>query len=143
MQCGSVELSLDPEGSYYASGHVTIKKGTYEGQLVIGDGFINPVKNFTVEKDDDTVILQFEVSREGRCSGYGGEGRGGEGRGGEGRGGEGRGGEGRGGEGRGGEGRGGEGRGGEGRGGEGRGGEGRGGRGGEGRGGEGRGGEVR
>ena len=45
---------------------MTIKKGTYEGQLVIGDSFVNPVKNFTIEKDDDTVILQFEVSRDGK-----------------------------------------------------------------------------
>ena len=79
-----MELSLDPEGSYYSSEHVTIKKGTYEGQLVIGDGFINPVQDFTVEKYDNTVILQFAVSREGKCSGHQWEreGRGGEGRGG-------------------------------------------------------------
>ena len=45
---------------------MTVKKGTYEGQLVIGDSFVNPVKNFTIEKDDDMVILQFEVSRDGK-----------------------------------------------------------------------------
>lgn len=61
---GNVELSLEDEGSYYASDHVTIPKGTYEGQLVIGESFIHPVKEFTIEKDPETVILQFEVTPE-------------------------------------------------------------------------------
>ena len=60
-----MELKLDSEGSYYASDHVDIRKGTYEGQLVVGDSFVHPVKPFTIEKDDETVVLQFEVTREG------------------------------------------------------------------------------
>ena len=67
LQPGSVELSLESDGSYYASGHVTIPRGTYEGQLVIGDSFVHPVKEFTIEKDKDSVILQFQVASSGGC----------------------------------------------------------------------------
>ena len=59
-----MELSIDPEGGFYASGNVAITKGTYEGQLVIGESFVHPVKPFTIQNDDDIIILQFEVVRE-------------------------------------------------------------------------------
>ena len=56
-----MNLSIDPDGGHYASQFTSIPKGTYEGQLVIGDSFMHPVKKFTIEKDDDIVVLQFEV----------------------------------------------------------------------------------
>ena len=61
LQPGSVDLSLDLLESHYASECVTIPKGTYEGQLVVGDSFVHPVKKFTIDKDG-IVILQFEQS---------------------------------------------------------------------------------
>lgn len=70
-QGGSVELKIDPDGDHYASRFTSIPKGTYEGQLVIGDSFMHPVKKFTIEKDDDIVVLQFEVSDAGGRSGGG------------------------------------------------------------------------
>ena len=54
-------LNLDPDGGHYASQFVPIPQGTYEGQLVIGDSFMHPVKKFNIEKDNDIVVLQFEV----------------------------------------------------------------------------------
>jgi len=54
-----VGLSLDVTEGHYASKHVTIPKGTYEGQLVVGDSFVHPVKKFTIDSDG-IVVLQFE-----------------------------------------------------------------------------------
>ena len=65
MQGGSVDLKIDPDGGHYASQFTSIPKGTYEGQLVIGDSFMHPVKKFTIEKDSDIVVLQFEVPSSG------------------------------------------------------------------------------
>ena len=59
-----MELSLDTEGGHYASDQVRISNGSYEGQLVIGDSFVHPVKKFTIEKDGDIVVLQFDISHE-------------------------------------------------------------------------------
>ena len=56
-----MDLKMDADGSHYASEFTSIPKGTYEGKLVIGDSFMHPVKKFTIEKDDDIVVLQFEV----------------------------------------------------------------------------------
>ena len=56
-----MDLKIDPDGGHYASEFTSIPKGTYEGQLVIGDSFMHPVKKFTIEKDNDIVVLQFEV----------------------------------------------------------------------------------
>lgn len=56
-------MNLDPEGGHYASAFVNIPKGTYEGQLVVGDSFIYPVKQFRVHKDDDIIVLQFNVEK--------------------------------------------------------------------------------
>jgi len=61
LQPGSVDLSLDVTGGHYASKHVTIPKGTYEGQLVVGDSFVHPVEKFTIDKDG-IVVVQFEQS---------------------------------------------------------------------------------
>jgi len=61
LQPGSVDLLLDASGGHYASKHVTIPKGIYEGQLVVGDSFVHPVKKFTID-NDGIVILQFESS---------------------------------------------------------------------------------
>lgn len=58
-----MDLKIDPDGGHYASAFTSIPKGTYEGQLVIGDSFMHPVKKFTIEKDNDIVVLQFEVQR--------------------------------------------------------------------------------
>ena len=66
-----MELKIDPDGGHYASRFTSIPKGTYEGQLVIGDSFMHPVKKFTIEKDDDIVVLQFEVADAGGRSGGG------------------------------------------------------------------------
>ena len=68
LQPGSVDLSLDVDGGHYASQHVTIPKGMYEGQLVVGDSFVHPVKEFTIDRDG-IVVLQFESSHkhEGMC----------------------------------------------------------------------------
>ncbi len=46
---------------------MTIATGTYEGQLVIGDSFVHPVKEFTIEKkkNKETIVLQFEVTGTG------------------------------------------------------------------------------
>ena len=60
-----MDLKIDPDGSHYASQFTSIPKGMYEGQLVIGDSFMHPVKKFTVEKDNDIVVLQFEVQTSG------------------------------------------------------------------------------
>ena len=56
-----MDLKIDADGGHYASEFISIPKGTYEGKLVIGDSFMHPVKKFTIEKDDDIVVLQFEV----------------------------------------------------------------------------------
>ena len=74
LQRGSVELNPAPEGGHYASRFVNIARGSYEGQLVVGDSFIHPIKEFTVAKDDDIIVLQFQF-------GIGTRGREGEGRG--------------------------------------------------------------
>ena len=63
LQPGSVALELDTDGSHYASANVSIPNGTYEGQLVIGDSFIYPVKKFTVSKPNDIIVLQFDVEQ--------------------------------------------------------------------------------
>ena len=61
-QSGSVELTMDREGGYYTSDTVLVSSGTYEGQLVVGDSFINPVKNFTIGTEvDQIVLLEFKV----------------------------------------------------------------------------------
>ena len=60
-----MDLKIDPDGGHYASEFTSIPRGTYEGQLVIGDSFMHPVKKFTVEKDNDIVVLQFEVQGSG------------------------------------------------------------------------------
>ena len=55
-------MTRDPEGGHYASPYVDIAGGTYEGQLVIGQGgFIHPVKDFKVTRDEEVVILQFSM----------------------------------------------------------------------------------
>ena len=61
IQSGSVDLLLDVGGGHYASKHVTIPRGVYEGQLVVGDSFVHPVQKFEVE-NDGVVVLQFESS---------------------------------------------------------------------------------
>ena len=62
MQRGSVELTRDFDSGHYASKYVDIAGGTYQGQLVVGSGgFIHPVRDFTVSKDDEVVILQFTL----------------------------------------------------------------------------------
>jgi len=58
-----VDLLLDASGGHYASEHITILKGTYEGQLVVGDSFVLPVQKFTIDRDG-IVVLQFESSHE-------------------------------------------------------------------------------
>ena len=63
LQPGSVDLSLDLTGGHYASEHVTIPKGTYEGQLAVGDSFVHPVQKFTIDSDG-IIVLQFESSPE-------------------------------------------------------------------------------
>jgi hypothetical protein len=63
-----VDLKIDPDGGHYASEFISIPKGTYEGKLVIGESFTHPVKKFTIEKDDDIVVLQFALYQAG--SGY-------------------------------------------------------------------------
>jgi len=71
LQRGSVELTRDFDSGHYASQYVDIARGTYQGQLVGGTGgFINPVKDFTVSKDEEVVILQFsiETGSEGKMS---------------------------------------------------------------------------
>ena len=61
-QSGSVELTMDREGGYYTSDTVLVSSGTYEGQLVVVDSFINPVKNFTIGTEvDQIVLLEFKV----------------------------------------------------------------------------------
>lgn len=52
---------MDPDIGHYASDGVTIPNGVYEGQLVIGDSFIYPVKKFTVANSNDIIVLQFDV----------------------------------------------------------------------------------
>ena len=58
-----MDLSLDLAGGHYASEHITIPKGMYEGQLAVGDSFVHPVQKFTIDKDG-IVILNFESSPE-------------------------------------------------------------------------------
>lgn len=65
IQKESVELTIDSEGGHYASKFVNIAKGSYEGQLVVGDNFMHPVKEFSVSKDDDIIVLHFKIDREG------------------------------------------------------------------------------
>ena len=64
-----MDLRIDPDGGHYASQFTSIPNGTYEGQLVIGDSFMHPVKKFTIEKDSDIIVLQFEVTSGGRSAG--------------------------------------------------------------------------
>ncbi len=68
-QPGSVSLKLDSDGGHYASSTVAIPNGTYEGQLVIGDSFIHPVKKFTVNNSNDLIVLQFDVEQGKESSG--------------------------------------------------------------------------
>ena len=35
--------------------------GIYDGQLVVGDSFIHPVKTFTVDSGCDIVVLEFDI----------------------------------------------------------------------------------
>ena len=56
-----LNLISGSDGDHYASEFTSIPKGTYEGQLVIGDSFMHPVRKFTIEKDNDIVVLQFVV----------------------------------------------------------------------------------
>ena len=58
-----MELNLDPEGGHYASDFVNINRGSYEGQLVIGDSFVHPIKEFTVSNHDDIIVLQFKITK--------------------------------------------------------------------------------
>ena len=61
-QTGSIDLTIDPEGGHYSSDRIPASSGTYEGQLVVGDSFINPVKKFTVRvESEQIVVLEFEV----------------------------------------------------------------------------------
>ena len=47
----------------------------YEGQLVVGDSFINPVKKFTVDSGSaGIVVLEFELSGRGDSGVAGGGG---------------------------------------------------------------------
>ncbi len=62
-QPGSVSLKLESDGGHYASSTVVIPNGAYEGQLVIGDSFIYPVKKFTVNNSNDLIVLQFNVEQ--------------------------------------------------------------------------------
>ena len=48
------------EDRYYQSERISIPKGTYEGQLVIGDKYVHAVKEFTVSKDKEIIILQMD-----------------------------------------------------------------------------------
>jgi hypothetical protein len=58
---GSVDLSIDPEGGHYYSEQVSVPSGRYEGQLVIGDSFIHPVKEFAVDTGSGGIVaLEFE-----------------------------------------------------------------------------------
>ena len=57
LQNGSVDLLFDSEGGHYESSYIKVEKGKFEGQLVIGDSFVNPVKDFTITKDD-VIVLQ-------------------------------------------------------------------------------------
>ncbi len=68
-QTGSVPLKRDPDSNHYASARVSLPNGTYEGQLVIGDSFIYPVKKFTVSSSDDIVVLVFDVEQGNALSG--------------------------------------------------------------------------
>ena len=54
-----MDLLLDVGEGHYASEHVTIPRGVYEGQLVVGDSFVHPVQKIEIE-DDGVVLLQFE-----------------------------------------------------------------------------------
>ena len=57
-----MDLLLDMGGGHYASEHVTIPRGVYEGQLSVGDcGFVHPVQKIEIE-NDGVVVLQFESS---------------------------------------------------------------------------------
>ncbi len=58
-----MELNIDTEGGHYASDFININKGAYEGQLVIGDSFVHPIKEFTVSKNDDIIVLQFKITK--------------------------------------------------------------------------------
>jgi hypothetical protein len=60
---GSIDLTIDPEGGHYSSERVAVSSGSYEGQLVVGDSFINPVKGFSIgPAEEQIVVLEFEVS---------------------------------------------------------------------------------
>lgn len=61
---------MDTEGGHYASKFVNIAKGSYEGQLVIGDSFIHPIKEFTVSEGSDIVVLQFKFCKGVLCMSY-------------------------------------------------------------------------
>lgn len=67
LQKGSVELTMDTEGGHYASKFVNIAKGSYEGQMVIGDSFIHPIKEFTVSEGSDIIVLHFKFNKGAVC----------------------------------------------------------------------------
>ena len=54
---------MDTEGGHYASKFVNIAKGSYEGQLVIGDSFVHPIKEFTVSEGSDIIVLHFKFCK--------------------------------------------------------------------------------
>ena len=58
-----MDLLLDGSGGHYASEHVPIPRGVYEGQLVVGDSFVHPVQKFEID-NDGIVVLQFESSHQ-------------------------------------------------------------------------------
>ncbi len=60
---------MDSDGRHYASASVAVPNGTYEGQLVIGDSFVYPVKKFTVTSSNDIIVLQFDVEQGRELSG--------------------------------------------------------------------------
>ena len=55
-QPGSVDLTIDPENGNYYSEQVSIPSGRYEGQLVAGDSFIHPVKEFAVDNGSGGIV---------------------------------------------------------------------------------------
>ena len=50
-------------GRYYESTSIAAEMGTYGGQLVMGNSFVHPVKDFTIEKDD-VIFLEICTSEE-------------------------------------------------------------------------------
>ena len=56
-QPGSVDLTIDPENGNYFSEQVSVPSGRYEGQLVVGDSFIHPVKEFAVDSESGGIVV--------------------------------------------------------------------------------------